>query len=50
MNLSRISAAAATTPRATVVAKSGVDMVLWVTGGALISELRDAGLGLREPH
>ena len=35
MNLSRISVAVAATPRATVAAKSGVDMVLWVTGGAL---------------
>ena len=31
MNLSRISVAAAATPRATVAAKSGVDIVLWVS-------------------
>ena len=35
MNLSRISVAAATTPRATVAAKSGVDMVPWAAGGTL---------------
>ena len=33
MNLSRISVMAAATPQATVAARSGVDMVLWVTGG-----------------
>ena len=35
VNLSRISIAVAATPQATVAAKSGVDMVLSVTGGAL---------------
>ena len=35
VNLSRICIAAATTPQATVAAKSGVDMVLWVTGEVL---------------
>ena len=35
MNLSRISVAAAAMPLETVVAKSRVDMVLWVTRGAL---------------
>ena len=35
MNLSRISVAAATTPQATVVAKSRVDMVPWAAGGML---------------
>ena len=35
VNLSRISIVAVTTPQATVAAKSWVDMVLWVTGGAL---------------
>ena len=35
MNLSRISVAAAATPRATVVASSGVDMALLVARGML---------------
>ena len=35
VNLSRISVVAAATLQTTVVAKSGVDMVLWVTKGAL---------------
>ena len=35
MNLSRICIVATATPWATVAAKSGVDMVLWVTEGVL---------------
>ena len=50
VNLSRICIVVAATPWATVAAKSGVDMVLWVTGGGRLSELCDTGLGLLEPH
>ena len=35
VNISRICVAAATTPQATLAAKSGVDMVPWPTGGTL---------------
>ena len=40
VNLSRISGAAAATPQAMVAAKSGVDMVLWVTRWALVIGVR----------
>ena len=35
MNLSRISITVATTPQATVAAKSGVDKIPWAAGGTL---------------